>query len=373
MTDVDARRTARSLPSDEAALPEGTEAPELLRLEDLHTSFFTHVGEVKALRGIDFSLGEGEAFGIVGESGSGKSVTSLSILRLLPYPGRITKGKVLFRGEDLLAKSEREMRSLRGDDLTMIFQDPMTSLNPVFTVGEQIVEVLRLHRKISKKEAWERAVEGLRLVGIPSPERRVRHYPHQFSGGMRQRAMIAMALACEPALLIADEPTTALDVTIQAQMLDLMNDLRAKIGTAVILITHDLAVVSEVCSRILVMYGGQVMEEAPAGELFSEPLHPYTIGLLRAIPASGRGAGHRLVPIPGTPPDLLLPPRGCPFVAPAPRARAAAPARPPRIYRPTGKRRVACWLHDEGAPAAARSRLEAARDGAALTPKEAIR
>ena len=373
MTKVDLEQ-ALGAPLSDPSPSERAGAPELLRLENLHTSFFTHVGEVKALRGIDFSLREGEAFGIVGESGSGKSVTALSILRLLPHPGRVTEGRVLFRGEDLLAKGEKEMRSLRGDDLTMIFQDPMTSLNPVFTVGAQIVEVLRLHRKISKKEAWDRAIEGLRLVGIPSPEKRVRNYPHQFSGGMRQRVMIAMALACEPALLIADEPTTALDVTIQAQILDLMNDLREKIHTSIILITHDLGVVSEVCSPILVMYGGQVMEEASAEDLFSEPLHPYTIGLLRAIPGSNRaGAGHRLIPIPGTPPDLLQPPRGCPFVDRCPLALRICRERPPGLYLTGEGRRVACWLHDSGAPDGARSRLWAARDGGTLSEGGAIR
>ncbi|WP_300524585.1 ABC transporter ATP-binding protein [Aminiphilus sp.] len=376
MIGTEKKQTAGSYPPEDRSVAAGKmETAELLRVENLYTSFFTHVGEVKALRGIDFSLKEGEAFGIVGESGSGKSVTSLSILRLLPYPGRVTAGRVLFRGEDLLAKSEREMRSLRGDDLTMIFQDPMTSLNPVFTVGEQIVEVLRLHRKISKKEAWERAVEGLRLVGIPSPEKRVRDYPHQFSGGMRQRAMIAMSLACEPALLIADEPTTALDVTIQAQMLDLMNDLRAKIRTAIILITHDLGVVSEVCSRILVMYGGQVMEEAASEELFATPLHPYTVGLLRALPGYSRrgNAEHRLVPIPGTPPDLLHPPRGCPFVERCPLALRVCRERPPHFSSPGPGRRVACWLHDAGAPASARERLFAAREGRSSPEKEAVR
>ncbi|MDD4364425.1 MAG: ABC transporter ATP-binding protein [Synergistales bacterium] len=347
--------TSQELLAPSQGAPSGTEAPELLRLEGLSTSFFTHVGEVKALRGIDFALHEGEAFGIVGESGSGKSVTALSIMGLLPHPGRVTEGKVLFRGENLLGWSERKMRCLRGDDLAMIFQDPMTSLNPVFTVGDQIVEVLRLHRKISKKEAWERAVEGLRLVGIPSPERRARQYPHQFSGGMRQRAMIAMSLACEPSLLIADEPTTALDVTIQAQMLDLMNAMRSSIGTAVILITHDLGVVSEVCARILVMYGGQVMEEASAQDLFDEPLHPYTMGLLRALPGYGiRRRGQRLVPIPGSPPDLLRPPRGCPFVERCPRALRICRERPPRLYGLPKGRRSACWLHDDGAPEALR-------------------
>ena len=319
-------------------------AHPLLEIKDLHISFFTHVGEVRAIRGVDFHINPGESIGIVGESGSGKSVTSLAILRLLPYPGKITSGSISFQGEDLLSKGKQEMRRLRGNRISMIFQDPMTSLNPVFTIGEQIMEVLRVHHRTKGgKETLARAIEMLDLVGIPSAKTRVHCYPHEFSGGMRQRAMIAMSLACEPTLLIADEPTTALDVTIQAQILDLMNNLREKIGTSVMLITHDLGVVSETCSRVLVMYGGQIMEEAPADQLFENPLHPYTKGLLRSIPLHGGGGGERLIPIPGTPPDLLKPPTGCPFVERCSEAMRICLEHPPGFYSPKAGRRAACW------------------------------
>lgn len=319
-------------------------AQPLLEVKDMHISFFTHVGEVRAIRGVDFHVNSGESIGIVGESGSGKSVTSLAILGLLPYPGKITEGSISFQGEDLLSKGKQEMRKIRGNRISMIFQDPMTSLNPVFTVGEQIMEVLRVHRRTKgHKETLARAIEMLDLVGIPSAKTRVHCYPHEFSGGMRQRAMIAMSLACEPTLLIADEPTTALDVTIQAQILDLMNDLREKIGTSIMLITHDLGVVSETCSRVLVMYGGQIMEESPADQLFENPLHPYTKGLLRSIPLHGGGGGERLIPIAGTPPDLLRPPLGCPFVERCNEAMKICLQHPPAFYSPEGGRRVACW------------------------------
>ena len=324
----------------------------LLEVKDLHVSFFTHVGEVRAIRGLDFHVNRGESIGIVGESGSGKSVTSLAILRLLPYPGKITSGSISFQGEDLLSKGKQEMRKIRGNRISMIFQDPMTSLNPVFTVGEQIMEALRVHRHTKgHKETLARAIEMLDLVGIPSPKTRVHCYPHEFSGGMRQRAMIAMSLACEPALLIADEPTTALDVTIQAQILDLMNDLREKIGTSIMLITHDLGVVSETCSRVLVMYGGQVMEESPADQLFENPLHPYTKGLLRSIPLHGGGGGERLIPIPGTPPDLLKPPAGCPFVERCDEAMRICLEHPPAFYSPQEGHRAACWRLSPEMPA----------------------
>lgn len=321
--------------------------PPLLKVEDLHVSFFTHVGEVRAIRGIDFHVEAGESLGIVGESGSGKSVTSLAIMRLLPYPGKITSGNVYFNGENLLHKSARSMRELRGDRISMVFQDPMTSLNPVFTVGDQIVEALAVHGKGgNRREAWKRAAGMLELVGIPDATGRVRAYPHEFSGGMRQRAMIAMALACDPTLLIADEPTTALDVTIQAQILELMTDLRRKTGAAIVLITHDLGVVSETCSRVIVMYGGQIMEEAPVEELFENPLHPYTLGLMRSVPvAAAAGHGKRLVPIPGTPPDLLKPPAGCPFVERCPEAMRICLEYQPDFYV-RGAHRAACWLLD---------------------------
>lgn len=329
----------------------GRAAQPLLEVKNLHVSFFTHVGEVRAIRGVDFHVDAGESLGIVGESGSGKSVTSLSILRLLPYPGKITSGSIAFFGENLLSKNGSEMRKLRGNRISMIFQDPMTSLNPVFTVGEQIMEVLRVHRRTKgAKETLARAIEMLDLVGIPSPQTRVHCYPHEFSGGMRQRAMIAMSLACEPALLIADEPTTALDVTIQAQVLDLMNDLREKTGTAVMLITHDLGVISETCSRVLVMYGGQIMEESPADLLFENPLHPYTEGLLRSLPLQA-GEAQRLIPIPGTPPDLLKPPKGCPFAQRCDRAMRICLEHPPEMHSPQLGRRVACWLFSPEMPA----------------------
>jgi oligopeptide transport system ATP-binding protein len=333
------------------ARPEGNGASApLLAVSDLRVSFFTHVGEVKAIRGVSFHVNAGEMVGIVGESGSGKSVTSLAILRLLPYPGRLTSGSVTFRGEDILRKSAGSMRALRGDEISMVFQDPMTSLNPVFTVGDQIVEALAVHgKKKSRGEARARAIEMLNMVGIPDPDSRFGAYPHEFSGGMRQRAMIAMALVCGPSLLIADEPTTALDVTIQAQILELMTGLREKTGASIILITHDLAVVSETCSRIIVMYGGQIMEEAPVEELFDNPLHPYTRGLMRCIPALGGAGRERLVPIPGTPPDLLRPPEGCPFVERCREAMRICLLNRPAFYG-EGGHRAACWRLDPEAP-----------------------
>ena len=286
---------------------------ELLNVKNLKTSFFTHVGEVKSVRGISFKLNHGEVLGIVGESGSGKSVTSLSIMGLLQYPGRVVGGEIEFNGENILEYSKTKMKTLRGNDIAMIFQDPMTSLNPVYTVGNQIIEMIQAHEKMSKAQARERAIEMLRMVGIPSPEKRIDNYPHEFSGGMRQRAMIAMALACKPKLLIADEPTTALDVTIQAQILNLIKELNQKLDMTTILITHDLGVVATLCNRIAVMYGGLIMEEGSAEEIFYNPTHPYTMGLLDSIPSVNGGNSERLKPIPGTPPNLINPPKGCPF------------------------------------------------------------
>jgi len=325
-------------------------AEKLLEVRNVKTSFFTHVGEVQAVRGVDFTLNKGEAIGIVGESGSGKSVTSLSIMRLLQYPGKIKDGEIIFKGEDLLKKSEKEMMAIRGNEIAMIFQDPMTSLNPVYTVGNQIMEAIMKHQKLSKAEAKKKAIEMLKLVGIPSPERRVDNYPHEFSGGMRQRAMIAIALSCEPDLLIADEPTTALDVTIQAQILQLMKDLKERINTAIILITHDLGVVADVCQRIIVMYGGLVMEEGTTEDIFYNPKHPYTMGLLKSIPRMDSKEKKRLVPIEGTPPDLLNPPKGCPFKDRCPYAmRICAEKRPPYFNISEGHRAM-CWLQHEDAP-----------------------
>ncbi len=322
---------------------------KILEVKDLHTSFFTHLGEVKAIRGVSFSLDKGEALGIVGESGSGKSVTSLSVMRLLPFPGKVVSGSIAFEGEDLLAKSKRAMVNIRGNRIAMIFQDPMTSLNPVYTVGNQIIETLKQHQKISHAEAEKRAVEMLKLVSIPDPEKRMKNYPYEFSGGMRQRAMIAMALSCDPELLIADEPTTALDVTIQAQILDLLKGLRSRLGTSIILITHDLGVVADVCDRILVMYGGLVMEYGTKRDIFYNSRHPYTMGLLKSIPkVSTTTERHRLVPIPGTPPDLLNPPEGCPFYARCEFAMRICKEQQPPYFEISEGHCAMCWrLHPE--------------------------
>lgn len=324
-------------------------ADRILEINDLYTSFFTHVGEVKAIRGVSFYVDKGEAIGIVGESGSGKSVTSLSIMKLLQYPGEIVGGEILFNGENLVKKSFKQMQSIRGNEIAMIFQDPMTSLNPVFTVGNQIMEAILNHHKMSKKEAKEKAIEMLRLVGIPSPEKRIKNYPHEFSGGMRQRAMIAMALSCEPSLLIADEPTTALDVTIQAQILELMKDLKDRIETSIILITHDLGVVADVCTRIIVMYGGLIMEEGTSDDVFYNSKHPYTKGLLKSIPRlDQKEKNERLIPIEGTPPDLLKPPKGCPFMPRCQYAMDICTDHQPPYFEIGENHRSMCWLlHDE--------------------------
>lgn len=323
---------------------------KILDVKDLYTSFFTHLGEVQAIRGVSFHLNKGEALGIVGESGSGKSVTSLSVMKLLQHPGKVKSGQIMFKGEDLVPKSNKEMMSIRGDQIAMIFQDPMTSLNPVYTIGNQIMEAMIKHQGLSKADARIKAVEMLRLVGIPSPDQRVDNYPHEFSGGMRQRAMIAIALSCQPDLLIADEPTTALDVTIQAQILALLKDLRTKVNTAIILITHDLGVVADVCSRIIVMYGGLIMEEGSSEDIFYNPSHPYTMGLIKSIPRLDLNAHHRLIPIPGTPPDLLNPPTGCPFATRCPYAMQLCISEAPGFYSTNEGHRAACWLLDPQAP-----------------------
>lgn len=326
------------------------EKEKVLAVKNLRTSFFTHVGEVKAIRGVSFHLDKGEAIGIVGESGSGKSVTSLSIMKLLQHPGKIVDGEITFKGQDIINMSEKEMQRIRGNEIAMIFQDPMTSLNPVYTVGNQIMEAIQRHQGLNKKEAKKKAIDMLRLVGIPSPEKRVDNYPHEFSGGMRQRAMIAMALSCEPSLLIADEPTTALDVTIQAQILELMKDLKEKVNTSIILITHDLGVVADVCSRIVVMYGGVIMEEGKTEDIFYHPKHPYTMGLLKSIPRLDLGEKQRLVPIEGTPPDLLKPPKGCPFAARCPYAMKICVEQLPEYTQVDENHRAMCWLLHEEAP-----------------------
>lgn len=285
---------------------------ELLKVTDLHTSFFTPAGEVKAVNGLSFSLDEGKVLGIVGESGSGKSVTAYSILQILANSGKIISGSILYRGQELVGASKEEMTKIRGNKISIIFQDPMTSLNPVFTIGNQLMEAIMLHTDRDRKQAEERAIEMLSLVGVNEPEKRIKQYPHEFSGGMRQRVMIAMALACEPDILIADEPTTALDVTIQAQILDLIKDLQKQLGMSVMLITHDLGVVAEMCDEVIVMYAGQVCERGTADEIFYNPKHEYTKGLIRSIPTASDD-DHRLEPIGGTPVDLLNMPDGCPF------------------------------------------------------------
>ena len=286
---------------------------KLLEIKDEKLSFFTPAGEVKALNGVSFSMNEGEVLGIVGESGSGKSVTAYSIMGLTAYPGKLIGGTIYFNGHQIEKMSEKEMRKIRGNEVSIIFQDPMTSLNPVYTIGNQITEVIRLHTDKSKKEAYDRAKELLELVGINEPTKRLKQYPHELSGGMRQRVMIAIALACEPKLLIADEPTTALDVTIQAQILELMQELRQKLGMSIIMITHDLGVVASMCERIAVMYAGHIVEYGTADEIFYEPKHEYTKGLINSIPKLSAQEIERLVPIEGQPVDLLNPPAGCPF------------------------------------------------------------
>lgn len=286
---------------------------KLLKIKDEKLSFFTPAGEVKALNGVSFSMNEGEVLGIVGESGSGKSVTAYSIMGLTAYPGKLIGGTIYFNGHQIEKMSEKEMRKIRGNEVSIIFQDPMTSLNPVYTIGNQITEVIRLHTGKSKKEAYDRAKELLELVGINEPTKRLKQYPHELSGGMRQRVMIAIALACEPKLLIADEPTTALDVTIQAQILELMQELRQKLGMSIIMITHDLGVVASMCERIAVMYAGHIVEYGTADEIFYEPKHEYTKGLINSIPKLSAQEIERLVPIEGQPVDLLNPPAGCPF------------------------------------------------------------
>lgn len=286
---------------------------KLLEIKDERLSFFTPAGEVKALNGVSFSMEEGEVLGIVGESGSGKSVTAYSVMGLTAYPGKLIGGTINFNGHQIDKMSEKEMRKIRGNEVSIIFQDPMTSLNPVYTIGNQITEVICLHTGKSKKEAHDRAKELLELVGINEPAKRLKQYPHELSGGMRQRVMIAIALACEPKLLIADEPTTALDVTIQAQILELMQELRKKLGMSIIMITHDLGVVASMCERITVMYAGHIVEYGTADEIFYEPKHEYTKGLIRSIPKLNVQETERLIPIEGQPVDLLNPPAGCPF------------------------------------------------------------
>jgi oligopeptide transport system ATP-binding protein len=337
----------------------------LLSVRDLVVRFHTRDGTVYAVNGVSFDLEQGETLGLVGESGCGKSVTNLAVMRLLPAPaGRIVGGHVYFEGEDLVALDESEMRDIRGKEIAMIFQDPMTSLNPVLTIEEQMVETIKAHKKVTNAEARGRAIELLAMVGIPQPERRLRNFPHQFSGGMRQRVMIAIALALQPKLLIADEPTTALDVTIQAQVLELLSRLAADHGTAVILITHDLGVVAGMTRRINVMYAGYVVESATTVDLFAGPAHPYTVGLMHSMPRLDAQPGEPLIPIEGTPPDLRFAPAGCPF---APRCAwrldrcwTEMPALEPvvagtdiQITGPGATHRSACWNRPTAAEATA--------------------
>jgi oligopeptide/dipeptide ABC transporter ATP-binding protein len=316
--------------------------PEIiLDVEELRTYFDTDDGLVKAVDGVSFQLARGKILGLVGESGSGKSATALSIMRLIPSPpGRISGGSIRFLGEDLLTISEAEMRQLRGARISIIFQDPMTSLDPVFTIGQQLTEALTYHQRLKKKEAIARSVDMLRLVGIPSPEVRMRNYPHEFSGGMQQRVMIAMALLCRPDLLLADEPTTALDVTVEVQILELLQEIRQQLGTSIILITHDLRVVVNVCDEVAVMYAGNIVEMGPVEKVFTNPQHPYTVGLMESIPRPGlRG---RLQPIPGRPPDLVDLPPGCRFVPRCPEAIPACQEAFPQLIEVTAGHHVRC-------------------------------
>ena len=319
----------------------------ILEVKDLRVGFKTDDGFVGAVNGLSYSVESGSTLGIVGESGSGKSVNALSIMRLIPIPpGRIEGGSISLRGQNLLTKSEPEMRKIRGKDIAMIFQDPMTSLNPVLTVGDQISESVRLHLKMSNKDALAKTIDMLRLVHIPLPEKRVREYPHQLSGGMRQRVMIAMALACDPDVLIADEPTTALDVTIQAQIIELMNEMQQRLGSAIIMITHDLGVVAETCEYVLVMYAGNMVEYGTAAQIFAQPKHPYTMGLLASLPRLDDKQKTRLVPIEGHPPNLLRLPPGCAF---APRCRYRMPIcdTPVPVYDFGAGHVARCFLYDE--------------------------
>ncbi|MYL70745.1 ATP-binding cassette domain-containing protein [Halobacillus litoralis] len=322
---------------------------KILDIRDLHVSFKTFGGEVQAVRGVNLELYRGETLAIVGESGCGKSVTANSMMRLIPTPpGEIKDGSILFKGQDMTQLSDKEVRKIRGVDISMIFQDPMTALNPTLTVGDQLTEGLRQHRSISRKEADKQAMDMLTLVGIPNPVERMKQYPHEFSGGMRQRIVIAMALICDPELLIADEPTTALDVTIQAQILQLFQKIQKQTGVSIILITHDLGVVAKIADRIAVMYAGKVIETGTRKEIFYTPQHPYTRGLLHSVPRMDQ-KGEKLVPIDGTPPDLFSPPEGCPFAARCPMVMEVCTKVYPFQSELSRTHDVDCWLQDERA------------------------
>ena len=323
----------------------------ILHVDDLKTSFATGSGTVQAVRGVSFTLNKGEALGIVGESGSGKSVTSMSILQLLGSNAKVVGGSIEFEGKNIVAMKKNELHALRGDRISMIFQDPMSSLNPLMRVGAQIAEMIMMHNpKMKGDEIDAEVLRLMSLVRIPEPEKRVRSFPHEFSGGMRQRVMIAMALACKPDILIADEPTTALDVTIQDQIIKLLRQLQQEFQMSIIFITHDLGVVAEICSRVLVMYGGLVMEEACIDDLFQAPSHPYTIGLLGSMPSIRQDKSQRLTPIPGSPPDMLRPPEGCPFAARCPWARNICDTQRPEYTLVSDTHRSMCWLLHPDAP-----------------------
>ncbi|MGE6630984.1 ABC transporter ATP-binding protein [Bacillus sp. NPDC077027] len=329
------------------------ERERILEVKDLAISFKTYGGEVQAIRGVNFHLNKGETLAIVGESGSGKSVTSQAIMRLIPMPpGYFKRGEILFNGQDIVKKTEKQMQTIRGKDIAMIFQDPMTSLNPTMKVGKQITEVLFKHEQISKEAAEKRAIELLELVGIPMPEKRIKQYPHEFSGGMRQRVVIAMALAADPKLLIADEPTTALDVTIQAQILELMKEIQQKIETSIIFITHDLGVVANVADRVAVMYAGQIVETGTVDEIFYNPKHPYTWGLLASMPSldTDGGAEGKLTAIPGTPPDLTNPPKGDAFALRSEYAMKIDFEQEPPMFKVSDTHYVKSWLLHPNAP-----------------------
>lgn len=320
---------------------------KLVDIKNERLSFFTPAGEVKALNDVSIMLEEGEVLGIVGESGSGKSVTAYSLMGLTAYPGKLLGGTLWFNGHELETMTEKEMRKIRGNEISIIFQDPMTSLNPVYTIGNQIEEVILLHTDKKKKEAYERAKELLELVGINEPEKRLKQYPHELSGGMRQRVMIAIALACEPKLLIADEPTTALDVTIQAQILELMMELKDKLGMAIIMITHDLGVVANMCQKIAVMYAGRIVEYGTADDIFYHPKHQYTKGLIRSIPRLDTKEHERLVPIEGTPVDMLNPPKGCPFAPRCDECMKICLREMPPVTTFSDTHYTQCWLNQK--------------------------
>ncbi|MGZ7147349.1 ABC transporter ATP-binding protein [Bacillus sp. BC08] len=320
---------------------------KLLEVKSLKTSFFIESGEVEAVRGVTFRLNKGEVVGIVGESGSGKSVMAKSVMSLVTSPGKVKEGEILFHNENILSKSEKELRSIRGNQISLISQDPMSALNPVVKIGKQMTEVIIRHQKVKKKEAEHIAVNLLKQVGLSSPEERVKQYPHELSGGMKQRVMIAMAMSCNPDLLIADEPTTALDVTIQAQILDLMKNLKNETNMALLLITHDLGIVAQNCTRVIVMYGGLIMEEGPVLDIFQSPNHPYTKGLLNSLPKISNGVKERLAPIQGVTPNLLNPPKGCPFAERCPHAMDICEKERPPYFEIGNERRSMCWLNDK--------------------------